>query len=109
MFIQIKFVTLALGALFCASFGALSTYVALRFDRAEAPSTPPAVEEVVVAPKMKSLGYFLRHDSERADKIGYCENNPGIKLSDPECENARLADAKLGISTKEVLLPMFPE
>jgi len=46
--------------------------------------------------------YYLDNPDDRAAKIAECANNPGEKEVSPNCVNAREADTKAMLSSKEM-------
>lgn len=101
---KLHIVIAVLAALGGGVAGSAATYVTLHVDPASAATSPAEI-----APKMRSLGYFIRHNEERDDKVAFCENNPGVKMLDPECENARRASVELKYASKSQLLSRYPE
>jgi hypothetical protein len=67
----------------------------------------PKSAVVALSEEVKTVSYYLEHDTERKVKLEECQNNPGQFRGTPNCVNADSAAAKKIWSNTSGKTPRF--
>ena len=86
---------LTVAALMAASAGLGATGAI--YLRQLQPTPPPVVAVAPVPAPIRTVTWFKQHETEMREKLGACNDNPGVAMHDPECFNASDANDKIGL------------